>query len=86
MFCVVSCACVKLLCFSYRFDVVVDLMPEVRWVPENGYRNLKIKVEIDNEITAEVACDRELRRRQKTLGPMRIVTDRGLEVIVDSQM
>lgn len=65
---------------SLKFDVVVDVLPEVRWNPEDGYKNLKIVVEIDNEIAAEVACERELRRRHKTLGPMRIVTDRGLQV------
>ncbi|XP_021755658.1 trigger factor-like protein TIG, Chloroplastic [Chenopodium quinoa] len=65
---------------SLKFDIVVDVMPEVRWNPEDGYKNLKIVVEIDNEITAEVACERELKRRHKTLGPMRIVTDRGLQV------
>lgn len=65
---------------SLKFDVVVDVLPEVRWTPENGYKNLKIVVEIDNEITAEVACERELKRRHKTLGPMRIVADRGLQV------
>ncbi|KNA04535.1 hypothetical protein SOVF_198800 [Spinacia oleracea] len=65
---------------SLKFDVVVDVLPEVRWNPEDGYKNLKIVVEIDNEITAEVACERELKRRYKTLGPMRIVTERGLQV------
>ncbi|XP_074290825.1 trigger factor-like protein TIG, Chloroplastic [Silene latifolia] len=72
---------------TLRYDVVVDVLPEVKWNPENGYKNLKIVVEIDNEITAEVACERELRRRHKTLGPLRIVTDRGLQdgdvVVVD---
>ncbi|KAL2944748.1 Trigger factor-like protein TIG Chloroplastic [Bienertia sinuspersici] len=53
---------------SLKFDVVVDVLPEVRWVPENGYKNLKIVVEVDNEITAELACERELRRRHKALG------------------
>ncbi|KAL9233676.1 hypothetical protein vseg_008640 [Gypsophila vaccaria] len=72
---------------SLRYDVVVDVLPKVRWNPENGYKNLKIVVEIDNEIAAEVACERELKRRHKTLGPLRIVTDRGLQtgdvVVVD---
>ncbi|CAO2835863.1 unnamed protein product [Amaranthus hypochondriacus] len=65
---------------SLKFDVVVDVLPEVKWNPENGYKNLKIVVEIDNEITAEVACELELKRRHKTLGVMRIVADRGLQV------
>lgn len=63
---------------------MVDVLPEVKWNPENGYKNLKIVVEIDNEITAEVACELELKRRHKTLGVMRIVADRGLQVIVES--
>lgn len=63
---------------------MVDVLPEVRWNPEDGYKNLKIVVEIDNEITAEVACERELKRRYKTLGPMRIVTERGLQVSVET--
>lgn len=72
---------------SLRYDVLVDVMPEVKWNPENGYKNLKIVVEIDNEISAEIACERELRRRHKTLGPLRIVADRGLQagdlVVID---
>lgn len=63
-----------------KYDVEVDVLPEVRWTPEDGYKNLKIVVEIDTEIEAEVACERELRRRYKTLGPLRIVADRGLQV------
>jgi len=72
-----------LLCTS-SYDVEVDVLPEVRWTPEDGYKNLKIVVEIDTEIEAEVACGRELRRRYKTLGPLRIVADRGLQVNVGS--
>lgn len=63
-----------------KYDVEVDVLPEVRWTPEDGYKNLKTVVEIDTEIEAEVACERELRRRYKTLGPLRIVADRGLQV------
>lgn len=65
---------------SLTYDVLVDVLPEVRWTPEDGYKNLKIVVEIDTEITAEVACERELKRRYKTLGPLRIIADRGLQV------
>lgn len=64
----------------YRYDVVVDVAPELKWNPEDGYKNLKISVEIDSEITAEVASKEELKRRHKSLGALRIVTDRGLQV------
>ncbi|EPS68572.1 hypothetical protein M569_06193, partial [Genlisea aurea] len=65
---------------SLRYDVVVDVLPEVKWNPENGYKNLKIAVEIDREIDVQTAAEWELRRRLKSLGALRIVTDRGLEV------
>lgn len=64
-----------------RYDVVVDVAPEVKWIPENGYKNLKIVVEIDSDIDAQVAAEQELRRRHKSLGSLRIVTDRELQVI-----
>jgi hypothetical protein len=64
-----------------RYDVVVDVAPEVIWIPENGYRDLKIVVEIDSEIDAQRASEQELRQRHKSLGSMRIITDRGLQVI-----
>lgn len=63
------------------YDVIVDVAPEVKWKTENGYKNLKIVVEIDNDIEAERACEREIKRRHKSLGSLRIVTDRGLQVI-----
>ncbi|KAF9667777.1 hypothetical protein SADUNF_Sadunf15G0058800 [Salix dunnii] len=65
---------------SLRYDVVVDVAPEVIWVPENGYNNLKIVVEIDSEIDAQRASEQELRQRHKSLGVMRIITDRGLQI------
>ncbi|KAK6149362.1 hypothetical protein DH2020_016887 [Rehmannia glutinosa] len=65
---------------SLRYDVIVDVAPEVKWIPEDGYKNLKIVVEIDKEIDAQTASEQELRRRHKALGALRIVTDRGLEV------
>ncbi|XP_022716840.1 trigger factor-like protein TIG, Chloroplastic [Durio zibethinus] len=65
---------------SLSYDVIVDVAPEVKWIPENGYKNLKIVVEIDNDIEAERACEQEIRRRHKSLGSLRIVTDRGLQV------
>lgn len=63
-----------------RYDVLVDVAPEVKWVPENGYKDLKVVVEIDSEIDAHTACEEELRRRHKALGVLKIVTDRGLQV------
>lgn len=65
---------------SLRYDVIVDVAPEVKWVPEDGYKNLKIVVEIDKEIDAQTAAEQELKRRLKALGALKIVTDRGLEV------
>lgn len=63
-----------------RYDVVVDVAPEVKWNPEDGYKNLKIVVEIDKEIDAQTAAEHELRRRHKVLGALKIVVDRGLQV------
>lgn len=63
-----------------RYDITVDVAPEVKWVPEDGYKNLKIVVELDSEIDAKTASERELRRRYKSLSTMRIVTNRGLQV------
>lgn len=65
---------------SLSYDVLVDVAPEVKWNPENGYKNLKIVVEIDNDIAAQQAAEEELRRRHKSLGSLKIVTDRGLQV------
>ncbi|KAF8410796.1 hypothetical protein HHK36_003333 [Tetracentron sinense] len=63
-----------------RYDVVVDVAPEVKWIPENGYKNLKIVVEIDSDVDAQRATEEELKRRHKSLGSLRIVTDRGLQI------
>ncbi|KAI4306152.1 hypothetical protein L6164_029453 [Bauhinia variegata] len=65
---------------SLRYDVIVDVAPEIKWIPENGYKNLKIVVEIDSEIDAQRASEEQLRRRHKSLGSLRVVTDRGLEI------
>ncbi|KAH9652068.1 trigger factor-like protein TIG [Citrus sinensis] len=65
---------------SLSYDVLVDVAPEVKWNPENGYKNLKIVVEIDNDTAAQQAAEEELRRRHKSLGSLKIVTDRGLQV------
>lgn len=43
---------------------------------------MKIVVEIDNIINAEVACELEIKRRHKAMGALKIVTDRGLEVLI----
>ncbi|KAF6159184.1 hypothetical protein GIB67_032801 [Kingdonia uniflora] len=64
----------------HQYDVMVDVAPELKWIPENGYRNLKIIVEMDNFIDAQTACEAEIKRRHKALGALRIVTDRGLQV------
>lgn len=53
---------------------------------EDAYKNLKIVVEIDNEITAQKASEAELRRRHKALGALRIVTDRGLQVCLSTSI
>ncbi|KAI3969688.1 hypothetical protein MKX01_020249 [Papaver californicum] len=63
-----------------RYDCVVDVVPAAKWIPEDGYKNLKIIVEIDNDIDAQTACEAEIKRRHKGLGILRIVTDRGLQV------
>ncbi|XP_078443429.1 trigger factor type chaperone family protein [Wolffia australiana] len=63
----------------FRYDVLVDIAPEVKWIKESGYKGLKVVVAIDNEILAETAAELELKRRHKSLGALKIVTDRGLE-------
>lgn len=63
-----------------RYDVIVDVVPELKWIPEDGYKNLKVVVEIDSEIDAQTAAEQELRRRHKALGALKIVVDRGLQV------
>nr|AKM76832.1 trigger factor type chaperone family protein [Erodium texanum] len=65
---------------SLRYDIIVDVAPEIKWNPEDGYKNLKIVVELDNEIDALRASEQELRHRHKSLGILRIVIDRGLQV------
>lgn len=63
-----------------RYEVTVDIAPELKWTPEEGYKNLKVAVELDSDIDAQKASEQELRRRHKSLGALRIVTDRGLQV------
>lgn len=78
--CVCVCESCLLIDLCSRYDVIVDVVPQVKWIPENGYKNMKIGVEIDSDIDAQRATEQELRRRHKSLGSMRIVTDRGLQV------
>ncbi|KAL4185083.1 hypothetical protein AMTRI_Chr10g4170 [Amborella trichopoda] len=63
-----------------RYEVVVDMAPEVKWISEDAYKHLKVVVEIDQEVIAEKASETELSRRYKAIGPMRIVNDRGLQL------
>ncbi|XP_061342194.1 trigger factor-like protein TIG, Chloroplastic [Gastrolobium bilobum] len=65
---------------SLRYDVIVDVVPEIKWIPENAYKNLKIVVEIDSDIDAHRASEQEFRRRYKSIGSLKVVTDRGLQV------
>ncbi|CAN1340014.1 Trigger factor-like protein TIG, Chloroplastic [Linum perenne] len=65
---------------TLRYEILVDVAPEIKWNPEDGYKNLKVIVEIDSDIDALTASEQEFRRRHKSLGSMRIVTDRGLQV------
>ncbi|KAL5225224.1 hypothetical protein ABZP36_011863 [Zizania latifolia] len=64
----------------FRYDVAVDVAPDVRWLSEDKYKNLKVVVEIDEIVDAEKATEIELKRRHKALGLLRIVADRGLQV------
>jgi len=64
------------------YDVAVDVAPEVKWNPENGYKNLKVTVECeaDDAEAAQKAADAELQSRLKDLGSLRVVTGRGLQM------
>ncbi|CAA0409943.1 Trigger factor-like protein TIG, Chloroplastic [Arabidopsis thaliana] len=68
----------KLKTLSY--EVVVDVVPELKWNPEDGYKNMKVVVELGDEIDAKKACERQLRQKYKSLGALKIVTERGLQV------
>ncbi|KAK7300014.1 hypothetical protein RJT34_10845 [Clitoria ternatea] len=66
---------------SLRYDVIVDVAPEIKWIPDNNaYKNLKIVVEIDSDIDAHKASEQEFRRRYKSIGALKVVTDRGLQI------
>lgn len=65
---------------TLSYDVIVDVAPEIKWNPEDGYKNLKIIVEIESEIDAQIASEKEFIRRHKSLGALKIVTGRGLKL------
>ncbi|MED6160984.1 hypothetical protein PIB30_056385 [Stylosanthes scabra] len=65
---------------SLRYDVLADIVPELKWVPDNAYKNLKIVVEIDSDIDAQKAAEQEFKRRYKSIGALKVVADRGLQV------
>ncbi|CAL0307377.1 unnamed protein product [Lupinus luteus] len=65
---------------SLRYDVIVDVAPEIKWVSDNAHKNLKVVVEIDSDIDAQKTFEREFRRRYKSLGALKVVTDRGLQI------
>lgn len=60
---------------------MVDVAPEIKWLTETKYKNLKVIVQIDKTITAEIASEIEFRHRHKAQGSLRIVADRGLQVL-----
>lgn len=62
--------------------MAVDVAPEVKWNPENGYKSLKVTVECetDEAAAAQKAADAELQSRLKDLGSLQVVIGRGLEV------
>lgn len=64
-----------------RYDVIVDVAPEIKWISDNAYKNLKIVVELDSDIDAHKASEQVFRRRYKSTGALKVVTDRGLQVI-----
>ncbi|XP_027329911.1 trigger factor-like protein TIG, Chloroplastic [Abrus precatorius] len=66
---------------SLRYHVIVDVAPEIKWIPDNNaYKNLKIFVEIESDIDAHRASEQEFRRRYKSIGSLKVVTNRGLQV------
>ncbi|KAE9614766.1 putative peptidylprolyl isomerase [Lupinus albus] len=65
---------------SLRFDVIVDVVPEIKWISDNAHKNLKVVVEIDSDIDAHKTFEQEFRRRYKSLGALKVVTDRGLQI------
>lgn len=60
---------------------MVDVAPEIKWISDDAYKNVKVVVEIDSDIDAHIASEREFKRRYKSTGVLKVVTDRGLQVI-----
>ncbi|KAG6423051.1 hypothetical protein SASPL_113435 [Salvia splendens] len=63
-----------------RYDIFVDVALGVKWIPVVGYKNLKVVVEIDKEIDAQTAAEKELRHSHEALRALTIVIDRGLHL------
>ncbi|KAJ7518467.1 hypothetical protein O6H91_21G070300 [Diphasiastrum complanatum] len=64
-----------------RYNVAVDVAPDVGWITDNAYKNLIVEVEFDHDESAvKRAADAELRTRHKDLGSLRVVTDRGIQI------
>ncbi|KAL2582610.1 hypothetical protein AAZV13_14G019100 [Glycine max] len=70
-----------------RYDVLVDIAPEIKWIPDNNaYKNLKIVVEMDSDIDAHTASEQEFRRRYKSIGALKVVTDRAKGITLPSSI
>ncbi|KAG6556847.1 hypothetical protein Mapa_001794 [Marchantia paleacea] len=65
---------------SLSYDVAVDVAPEVKWTSEKAYRNLKVDVDLQNDLTPEQAAQAEFRSRLKDLGSLRVKETGGLEM------
>jgi hypothetical protein len=55
--CVAELSSQFILC---SYDVVVDVMPEVKWTSPDAYKNLKVVVEFDDESSYKKAAETEL--------------------------
>ncbi|KAG4382166.1 hypothetical protein GLYMA_14G020666v4 [Glycine max] len=72
---------------SLGYDVLVDIAPEIKWIPDNNaYKNLKIVVEMDSDIDAHTASEQEFRRRYKSIGALKVVTDRAKGITLPSSI
>ncbi|KAH7292917.1 hypothetical protein KP509_28G003400 [Ceratopteris richardii] len=71
-------------CFSpssvFSYDVVVDVVPEVKWTSPEVYKKLKVSVEIDDEAVYHNAAEAEFKSRYKELGSLRVVQDGVIEM------
>ncbi|KAI5066007.1 hypothetical protein GOP47_0018631 [Adiantum capillus-veneris] len=61
------------------YDVVVDIVPEVKWTTPGAYKRLKVIVEIDDESVYQKAAEAEFRSGYKDLGSLHVVQDRCIE-------